>query len=64
MLWEKERCHMLRRPKRMRESDLLWAHINEQVAPLFDYWLDVMRVPESFSSEWDPHPPAGHELDV
>ena len=51
---------MLRRKKRSRESDLLWAHINEQVAPLFDYWLDVMRVQGSSSSECGSASVCGH----
>jgi hypothetical protein len=50
---------MLRRKKRIAEADLLWAQINEQVAPLFDYWLDMMRVPGSFS---DPGPFAGRRV--
>jgi hypothetical protein len=52
---------MLRREKRIRETDLLWAQINDQVAPLFDYWLEVMRVPGSFSQERAPVPFADHE---
>lgn len=47
---------MLGRLKRNTEFDRPWARIDNEVAPLFDYWVNVFYSNQC-SSGWDPIQP-------
>ena len=52
---EERGVKMTRGTKRSSEYSPLWAQIEDQIAPLFDYWLDVI-----FSEGIAPRPWPGH----